>query len=328
MLILTDSPCETTRLLPEVCRGKPWNRQDVREHADEGLWQTLGPGSAAYSLESTGTSAAERFWSRLVLVAEAPCSQFDLLLGRLAGQVREAGPVACLALQGRGFHGNRGRSWAALAGNLHLTAAIAPHLPTAPYALSMSMLPAVAVVDALTATRCSVPGLGIKWVNDILIEGSKVAGVLTATRVSGEMLGLVVFGIGINVAVAPEVPPTPFVPAVTCLRDIVKGDPPALSLLLWSLLDALATRFDALRRQGTAGLFETYRRLSVVIGRRVRIWDEDAVFGQDPAEWPPARVSGVVLDLGPDLCLRLDGQTDPVCRGRLAFEEACRDLGL
>jgi BirA family biotin operon repressor/biotin-[acetyl-CoA-carboxylase] ligase len=262
------------------------------------------------------------------LIAESPRSQFDLLQDRLGHYVREVGPVACVALRGSSFHGLRGRAWAAVEGNLHLSVAIAPSVTAMEYAPSQNMLPAVAVVEAIDSLGCARARPGIKWVNDILIQGGKVAGVLTGTQVLRGQVDLAVFGIGVNVALAPVISPTPFVPEVTCLHDVAAGRPPSLAEVLWTLLDTLATRLRILQSAGPSGLFEDYRRLSMVIGRPVRLWDEASVLDENPKSWPPAKTSGQVLDLGPDLCLRLGGQADPVCRGRLAFEEACRNFGL
>ena len=327
-LILTDDPTETAHLLPPCCQGPTWSPQTSLAPHDRELSEALGAGATPWGLQPVGLDGPARFWSRLVAITDAPGSQFDLLRDRLHECVGQVGPLACVALGGRNFHGQRGRAWSAVRGNLHLSVAFSPELAAGRYGPSMTMLPAVAVIDALAAVGATWPPAGIKWVNDILIDGRKVAGVITATRVMGDRLDLVVLGIGINVLVAPEVEPTPFVPGVCCLQGPVGAEPPDLGRVLWAVLDALALRIQALVTDGPPGLFAAYRERSLVLGRRVRIWEEGATDGRPPAAWPPATASGRVLDLGPDLRLRIEGRDEPVDRGRLAFEEACREVGL
>ena len=213
-------------------------------------------------------------------------------------------------------------------GNLHLSVAVPLDLPVAPNAAAMSMLPAVAVLDAIDAATRGCVRAGIKWVSDVLVDGGKVAGSLTATRVLGDALGTAVFGIGLNVSVAPDVVPTPFVPVAGCLRQhagstrVTQGD------MLRHLLQALATRVTRLRDEGPAPLARDYRRASIVVGRRVRVWDDAATSDIDPARWPPPRAAGLVTDVGPDLRLTLQGRLEPIDSGRLAFEDACQAFGI
>jgi biotin-[acetyl-CoA-carboxylase] ligase BirA-like protein len=259
----------------------------------------------------------------LVLVANAPGSQFDLLRDQIAGPVRDVGPTACVALEGRNFHGHRGRPWQAARGNLHLSAAWPTRLPAATWAACLSMLPAVAVVDALTAVTNGAVRPGTKWVNDVLVPAGKLAGVLTATQVLGGDIDLVVFGIGLNVATAPQIEPTPFVPSAACLRECEGADRVTLGAVLRALIDALASRLVRLEHEGPLPVWRDYVRSSLVVGRRVRVWDERAIEGLEMPAWPAAIAAGVVTGIGPDLTLSIEGSAGPVARGRLAFEEAC-----
>jgi BirA family biotin operon repressor/biotin-[acetyl-CoA-carboxylase] ligase len=178
----------------------------------------------------------------------------------------------------------------------------------------MTMLPAVAVVDAI---RALAPGLDprIKWVNDILLDGAKVAGVLTATQVTEGRFDLAVLGIGVNSAVAPDVPPTPFVPAVTSLSVSNEA-------ALEAVLSALADRSKDLIANGPGGLLETYREASAVLGERVRVYPEGLAEDAPERDWPAPLATGTVLAIEDDLTLRIEGVSEPVSRGRLAFDSA------
>jgi BirA family biotin operon repressor/biotin-[acetyl-CoA-carboxylase] ligase len=86
--------------------------------------------------------------------------------------------------------GRQGRTWTAAAGDALLMSLV---LRDAPALLPLAA--AVAVADAVTGT--SGPEARIKWPNDVLLGGGKVAGILAEGR---PQEGWTVLGIGLNVA--------------------------------------------------------------------------------------------------------------------------------
>ncbi|MHB8079520.1 MAG: hypothetical protein ACYDIE_09710, partial [Candidatus Krumholzibacteriia bacterium] len=200
--------------------------------------------------------------------------------------------------------------WAAVPGNLHLCAALRPVDLPAQEALALTMLPAVAAVDAIADGGGGAAPAGIKWVNDLVQDGRKVGGVLTAAQSSDGRVGWAVLGIGLNVGTAPAVPPTPSVPAVGCL--VARSPGLTLRAVLAALLRALARRWRELEREGPAPLLAAYRAASVIIGRPVAVWPEEA-----DGQGPPVR--GVVRAINGDLSLSLAGVAEPVRSGRLVL---------
>jgi len=324
VFLVTDSPAGLAAFGDPTGGGPPPAEATLPTEV-ESLWQVLGGGGACCG--RVARSGPGDFWSCALVKNEAPASQFDVLRGQLAEGLTLPGPVACLALTGQGFHGHRGRTWQVEAGNLHLSLALAPAVPAAGLGLGLTMLPAVAVVDAIQAINGRLRPQ-IKWVNDILVDGRKVAGVLTATQTLGERLQYVVLGIGLNLARTPPVDVTPFVPAVGCLREFPGGEDLTLPQLFWAVLDAVAARYRQLLRDGPGPMAQAYGDVSLVLGRRVRIWAEGSQAGADPAGWPEPLAVGRVAAIGPDLRLHLEGRAEPVDRGRLAFEETCVAFGL
>jgi biotin-[acetyl-CoA-carboxylase] ligase BirA-like protein len=319
MRILADSAATLAVLFADTARPAPLSAEGL-PGSERDLWGILGSGPEVWSQELSEASLA--FWPRAVLVDRAPNSQYDILREALAQNPGPRCPVACLALEGRRFHGHRGRPWTALRGNLHLCVALAPAAPAPRLGLALTMLPAVAVVDALRSVSDGVLRPGIKWVNDILLDGCKVGGVLTSSQAQGSRLDLVVLGIGLNVVQAPRLAPTPFVPSTTCLHDLPGGRGVELGAIFRAVLAALATRYQALLREGPQGLFAAYRDASLIVGRWVRIWPEGLDERQPPAAWPPPLAEGVVQEILPDLSLRLEGRAEPVAQGRLALVDA------
>lgn len=286
------------------------------------LWAALGAPRATWATEWPAGARAPVPWARVFVTTHAATSQFDQLAGPAAPHVHALGPVACLALDGSAFHGHHGRAWAAAPGNLHLSVAVPTDLPAAQAAPALSMLPAVAACDAIARVTGGAAHPAIKWVNDVIAGAGKLAGVLTTTRVMGSRIDLAVLGVGVNLAVAPDVPPTPFVPATTCLHACDGGAEVALGQLAWATLDALADRLAQLRRDGPAPIARAYRDRSLVLGRRVAVYDDRGTSGVDPARWPPPLAAGRVTAIGDDLSLTIERHRHPLHAGRLVLEGA------
>ncbi len=102
---------------------------------------------------------------------------------------------------GRGRHGN---SWQSMAGNLFASVILRPAISAADVG-QLSFVIAVALADTLKAVLPPQARMGLKWPNDILIDGRKCAGILLESESSnGGTLPWVVAGIGVNLANAPD----------------------------------------------------------------------------------------------------------------------------
>ncbi|HEY1996003.1 biotin--[acetyl-CoA-carboxylase] ligase [Paraburkholderia sp.] len=110
--------------------------------------------------------------------------------------------VAYLQTAGRG---RRGRTWYAEPGNA-LLFSVACVLPRPLEGLAgLSLAVGVALVDGLRSLPLAAPGqISLKWPNDVLLEGDKLAGILIETAWSTEYASAVVIGIGTNVKGADD----------------------------------------------------------------------------------------------------------------------------
>lgn len=280
--------------------------------ADAALAAALGlPAPLALDVPGDG------FWRAGVVVARARASQYDALRAALAAGAPLPTPLFALALGGDGFHGQRGRPWAAAPGNLHLCVALRPDDLLAARAPLLMALPAVAAAEAVEALAGGALAPGVKWVNDLLLDGRKIGGVLAASQALDGRVGWAVLGIGLNVAVAPPLPPTPFVPATGALAPACAAaglPPPSLRDALLALLDALAARWRAWQREGPDALLAAYRARSLVLGRAVTVHPDP---GEGSAAAAPLR--GVAIAIDDDLALRLRDRAEPVREGRLVL---------
>jgi BirA family biotin operon repressor/biotin-[acetyl-CoA-carboxylase] ligase len=118
----------------------------------------------------------------------------------------EQGPLWIVASEQTSGRGRRGREWVSDTGNL-----------TASLMFSATVTPAIAAtlgfvasLAALEACRALAPGvdLSLKWPNDVLAGGGKIAGLLLESETRRDGLAIVV-GFGVNVASAPDGLPFP-----------------------------------------------------------------------------------------------------------------------
>ncbi len=300
------------------------------------LWRACGQAGPPLRVATGATGPLPGpGWRELLVCRAAGLSPYTALRELTAAGEALPGPVACLTLGGDGLHGQHGRAWVAVRGNLHLSVAMPCDLEAALCAPSLPMLAGVALAEAaedLAGAEAALgAGLGLKWVND-LVAGSdtegwrKLGGVLTALRTSGPRVTTVFAGLALNLAVAPPLPPDPFALPAAALADAVRpGPPPTLAAAALAVLARLRERLAALAANGPAGLVDAYRARSIVLGREVAVWDAAArLAGTAPV--PSPRRRGLVTGILPDLGLLLDGQDEPVRDGclRLAGEPANR----
>lgn len=123
---------------------------------------------------------------------------------RLAEEGAEEGTLVW-AREQRGGRGRLGRNWYSPRGNLSFTLILRPDCP-AIEAAQISFLAAVALGEAIGTVSPPVE-VTYKWPNDVLLQGSKVAGILLESRAaSEERLAYLLLGCGVNVAHFPQDP--------------------------------------------------------------------------------------------------------------------------
>lgn len=312
MLYLTDNPRTAASFLPN---GLEWRRcaQAALDAGDRQLWDVFGVGKVVWTCKVPVPISVPYPERRLVLIDLASSSQFDAALAALDRRVDLPNGLVCLALEGVRHRGQRQRAWKALRGNLHVTAHYRIGLDATQMAAGLTMLPVVAAASAIEDVTAARVRPRVKWVNDLLVDGRKVAGVLTATHMQGQTVERAVFGIGINVACAPELEPSLL---VTPAGALAGG-----GILLPDILDAVLKRLDEgvemLRAGAVDALFAAYRGRADFIGRAVRIWPEDG-------ERHAPICEGQVRELLPDLSLELEGRSEPIRKGRMTYERALR----
>lgn len=177
--------------------------------------------------------------------------------------------------------GRLGRTWASPVGaGLYLSVLLRPAGVPARRLGSLAIVAGLALADVVTAA--GVPAT-LKWPNDLLSGGAKLAGVLSEL-VPGDSTA-VVLGIGLNVHPLGDVPPGPGGLPATSLAEAGAAEPDRGALAV-ALLRALADRELAWRTAGgdlaAAGLLDGYREVSSTLGSQVTVAlpDGESVSGE------------------------------------------------
>jgi BirA family biotin operon repressor/biotin-[acetyl-CoA-carboxylase] ligase len=163
--------------------------------------------------------------------------------------------------------GRRGRAWldepgASLLASIVMRPRLAPaRLP------GLSLAAGVAVAEALTRAAGVTPRL--KWPNDVLVNGRKIAGILLESRFGAETeRATTILGIGVNLT--QRVFPADLVQRATSLW-LVSGRRVDRDALLTALLDTLVDWRKRLERQGFAPVRERWRALADTLGKVVSV---------------------------------------------------------
>jgi len=177
----------------------------------------------------------------------------------------ERGPLWIWARRQTAGRGRRGRAWESPEGNLSTTLLTAPGV-AAPEAARLSFVAALAVHDLVAAYATKAP-VRVKWPNDVLIDGKKVAGILLESSGSEgvDVLPWLAVGIGVNLAHAPAdaAYPATFLGA--------HGRAPSPEEALAELAEAWETRFRVWRVSGFAAIREAWLAVAAGLGTQIEV---------------------------------------------------------
>lgn len=207
--------------------------------------------------------------------------------------------------------GRRGRSWLApLASGLCLSVSWSfDGLPA--QITSLGLIAGVAVAKALDAQ--GVPGVKLKWPNDLWIDDRKLGGILIEMRAEAAGPALVVIGIGINVDL-PDAAATDIaqhgVPPID-LRAACPGGIPSRTLLAARIVIELSQALRQFVDEGFAPFMGQWRQRDALSGRVVRVLQADSIVDgradgiDDDGALLVATAAGVCRQLSGDVTIRV-----------------------
>lgn len=224
---------------------------------------------------------------------------------RAVGEVPDG--LAVAAGEQTGGRGRRGRSFVSPPGKgLYLSVLLKPDCPLAQVP-TLTAWSAVAVCDAIEQV-CGVRP-GIKWPNDVILEGRKLCGILTELELEAETAALryVVVGIGVNISqkeadFGPEVAPV----AVSLAQAL--GKAPRRAEVARALLDSLDRLYADFPQEGGRWL-ERYRADCLTVGKPIRVLSAGGERG------------GTALGIDEEFALRVaweDGREETLSSGEVS----------
>lgn len=179
-----------------------------------------------------------------IILAEVDSTNAEAV--RRAGSMD--GPAWILGLRQTAGRARRGRAWVDPAGNFAATLLVRPEGPPALAALH-SFVASLALYDALLALTGRADALALKWPNDVLLNGGKVAGILLESIGAGGRTAHLAVGIGVNLLHSPDAPDATTPP-------VSVQDETGLYVTPQAFLDLLAPRYadwaETLARDGFA----------------------------------------------------------------------------
>lgn len=236
---------------------------------------------------------------RFETVPETASTSSDLLARFSQGEPVEEGYWLVADRQSAG-RGRQGRSWLDGAGNFMGSTAVRLH-PQDPPAPSLSFVAALAVYEALLAHLANPRALSLKWPNDVLLAGAKLAGILLER--SGDTA---VVGIGVNLASAPTLPDR----AVGDMRSM--GPAPARDTFARDLMLSFDRELGRWRQFGLEPILSRWLAAAHPLGSPLSVHAGDGM-----------RVAGEFAGLEPDGALRLrlaDGALRVIHAGDVTVE--------
>ena len=235
---------------------------DIRAHT--GLGYSLGsevfaPGPLAARLET------RRIGREIVIHEQIGSTNREIM--RQAEQGAEEGLVIFAESQREG-RGRLGRTWHTLPGALAASVLLRPKLPPEQVP-QLSLLAAVALQEALSSLAGDIK---IKWPNDLLFRGAKLAGILTEMRAEPGLVHAVVIGFGINLAPPAEGWPDDLAGRATDLTTICGSTPSRLAVAA-ACLNALDSWYVRYLEEGFAPVHSAWWQAHAACGERVRVHD-------------------------------------------------------
>ena len=165
-----------------------------------------------------------------------------------------------IAGQQKKGRGRLKRTWLSSEGGLYFTIVVRPELPSA---LSSRVIFAASMILTQTLRSLFKVDATVKWPNDILVDGKKLAGILSEMDAEPDRVNFINIGIGINV----NNDPMPYEPMATSLKNIL-GKEVGRKELLKVFLD----RFEpALNDTDLVNVVSQWKKYTETLNRQVKI---------------------------------------------------------
>ena len=181
-------------------------------------------------------------------------------------------------------------------------------------ALAMQDIGMITLAAALAVCRAIERTCGfspqIKWVNDVLMNGRKLSGILTEAAIEGESgaVDYVVVGIGVNLRLDRASLPAELADIAGALADF--AEPPRRAVFAAALIDALEETTGLLGPEGRQTLLHEYRARLCCLNQTIRVIRASESY---------TAVCDGLDDNGHLLVTRTDGQRETLSSGEISI---------
>jgi BirA family biotin operon repressor/biotin-[acetyl-CoA-carboxylase] ligase len=173
--------------------------------------------------------------------------------------------------------GRLGKSWFSPPGvNLYASVLFRPAIPRSAVPV-FGMVSSLAVTDAISAERVAT---AVRWPNDVLANGRKVAGTLVTYASAGDVAEYVIVGVGVNVNVDRAALAAGLGEAANEATSVAveAGHPIDRNAVAAAFLNALERRVETYHAQGADALLAAWRERDGLAGRFVEVRDPPRVY--------------------------------------------------
>ena len=225
---------------------------------------------------------------------------------RLALHGAAEGDVVIAESQTKG-RGRLGRTWYSPPFlNLYLSVILRPKIPPRQASL-ITLMAAVATAEAIE-TFSGLPPL-IKWPNDILLRGRKVAGLLHELHSEMDRVDFVILGIGVNLNMDGKMLSQEIREVATSLKKEM-GKTVSRQAFLQSLLQKLEVWYEIFLKEGASPVLKAWRDRAQIKGRPVRVTSDGET------------LTGMAVDINSDGALIIkteDGRQKRIMAGDVEY---------
>jgi BirA family biotin operon repressor/biotin-[acetyl-CoA-carboxylase] ligase len=197
----------------------------------------------------------------------------NLYARRLAEQGAPEGEVVIAESQTQG-RGRLGRPWVSPPYvNLYFSVILRPQLPPS-HAPQITLMAAVALADAVAAFIPVAPA--IKWPNDILAGGKKLAGILAESACHSDRVDFVILGIGVNINYPFDWMPDLIRQRATSVI-ILAGETVCREIFVRRLIQDLDRCYGELEEAGFDAIAQRWEARFGLRGKKVRVEMADRI---------------------------------------------------
>jgi BirA family biotin operon repressor/biotin-[acetyl-CoA-carboxylase] ligase len=225
-------------------------------------WRLVASPDALLPDDLRSRLGAKTIGSEILVLGQTDST--NTVVGRMAANGAREGLVVFAESQTNG-RGRMGRGWVSPKGKgLWFSVLVRPRF--APFAVTrLTILTAVAVAKA--ARELTGIDARIKWPNDILVNGRKIAGILTELLSDADTIQHAIIGVGVNVRCAPQDFPPQLRPFATSLEYEARAtfSRPELAARILSLMDAYYAKAQGHFEE----IVEEWASLSSSLGKRI-----------------------------------------------------------